>query len=117
MRVAQILTNLGTNAIKYAGHAGPILMRLYSVGSERVRVEVEDRGPGIPVERRAELFEPFNRLGKETGQIDGTGIGLAIARRLAELQDGQLDTENISGGGARFWLDLPAAPTTPTTAR
>lgn len=109
MRVAQILTNLGTNAIKYAGHAGPIVVRLYRQGPDRVRLEVEDRGPGIPVNRRGELFEPFNRLGKETGQIDGTGIGLAIARRLAELQDGQLDTENVDGGGARFWLDLPTA--------
>ena len=109
MRVAQILTNLGTNAIKYAGHAGPVTIRLYRPSDGLVRAEVEDGGPGIPSDRLGELFEPFNRLGKETGSIDGTGIGLAIARRLAELQDGRLEYEPVKSGGARFWLDLPAA--------
>ncbi len=117
MRVAQILNNLGTNAIKYAGHDGPIAVRLYRRGDDRVRVEVEDQGPGIPTERRSELFEPFNRLGKETGQIDGTGIGLAIARRLAELQDGRLNYESTPGQGARFWLEVPAAPEQAEQAR
>lgn len=116
MRVAQILNNLGTNAIKYAGREGPIVVRLYRCGSDRVRVEVEDQGPGIPADRRSELFEPFNRLGKETGQIDGTGIGLAIARRLAELQDGRLDYESVAGRGARFWLEVPAAAETAEVA-
>ena len=116
MRVAQILTNLGTNAIKYAGHGGPVTLRLYRPAAGRVRLEVEDHGPGIPLDRRSELFEPFNRLGKESGQIDGTGIGLAIARRLAELQDGRLDYYSEPGRGARFWLDLPEAAEEPAQA-
>lgn len=115
MRVAQILSNLTTNAIKYAGKRGPITLRLYRVG-DRVRAEVQDHGPGIAPERRSELFEPFNRLGKETGQIDGTGIGLSIARRLAELQNGTLGFETEVETGSRFWLELPAASAKPDGA-
>lgn len=109
MRVAQILSNLTTNAIKYAGKRGPVTVRLYRIG-DRFRAEVQDHGPGIAPARHAELFEPFNRLGKETGQVDGTGIGLSIARRLAELQGGALSFETDVETGSRFWLELPAAP-------
>ena len=108
MRLAQILTNLTTNALKYAGSCGPVVVRARRLNDQWVRVEVQDHGPGIPPDRQPELFEPFNRLGKEAGRIDGAGIGLAIARKLAELQGGALEFKT-SPAGSTFWADLPAA--------
>ena len=106
-RTAQILTNLVTNAIRYAG--GEITIAARREGDGRIRVEVRDHGPGVPCDRRDELFEPFNRFGKEAGRYDGTGIGLPLARRLAEQQGGALDFESAPGRGSCFWVLLPGA--------
>ena len=107
LRLAQILTNLLTNAVKYAGGDGPILVAASTHGG-LARLEVRDSGPGIPDHLHAELFEPFNRLGKEAGRIEGTGIGLALARRLAEMQGGAVDFDSAPGQGSRFWVTVPA---------
>ena len=107
VRLAQVLTNLVTNAVKY-GHAGGVVtLRVSQPSLDRCRVEVIDKGPGIPPDKQKELFEPFNRLGLEKTTIEGHGIGLALARRLAELQGGTLGFESRPGEGARFWVDLP----------
>jgi signal transduction histidine kinase len=109
VRLTQVVTNLVTNAVKYGASGEVVILRLSAPGAGRIRLEVIDRGPGIPPERQGELFEPFNRLGMEKSAVEGHGIGLTLARRLTELQGGTLDFESRPGEGARFWIDLPEA--------
>lgn len=108
VRLGQVLSNLVTNAVKYGKSGGVVILRLSRPLPDIARIEVIDRGPGIAPEKQSELFEPFNRLGMEKTTVEGHGIGLALARRLAELQDGQLGFASKPGEGARFWIDLKA---------
>jgi signal transduction histidine kinase len=109
VRLVQIVTNLVTNAVKYGASGGVVILRLSRPSVDRVRLEVADKGPGIALAKQAELFEPFNRLGMEKTTVEGHGIGLALAKRLAELQDGAMGFESTVGEGACFWVELPAA--------
>jgi len=107
-RLAQVIGNLANNAIKYGASGGVVrLCALWADG--RVRIEVRDRGPGLSAEKQAQLFEPFNRLGLERSAIEGHGIGLALAKRLTELQGGEIGVVSAPGEGAVFWIELPAA--------
>ena len=109
-RVRQILLNLISNAVKF-GHGYPVEVRL-GPADEGVLLEVEDRGPGIPAGDLDRIFEEFVQLG-EPGV--GTGLGLPIARRLAELQGGRLEVESSPGQGSTFRLFLPTSA--PSVAR
>jgi signal transduction histidine kinase len=109
VRLTQVVTNLVTNAVKYGASGGVVILRLSAPAPGRVRLEVADRGPGIPAGKQRELFEPFNRLGMEKSAVEGHGIGLTLAKRLTELQGGTLGFESRPGEGARFWVDLPEA--------
>jgi CheY-like chemotaxis protein len=82
-----------------------------------VRLAVIDDGIGIAPEQHARLFQPFQRAGQETGPIEGTGIGLAITKRLTELMDGEVGFESEVGRGSQFWVELPnvRAQSKPTT--
>jgi PAS domain S-box-containing protein len=120
-RLAQILMNFGSNAIKYNRPGGHAVFRTTRVGSH-VRLSIVDNGIGIPVEKRARVFEPFQRAGQETGPIEGTGIGLSISKRLAELMLGSVGFTSETDQGSEFWVDVPVyvadvapqAPTAPT---
>jgi len=107
-RLAQVIDNLATNAVKYAASGGSLTLRALRV-YDGVRIEVIDRGPGISPEKQVQLFEPFNRLGLERSTVEGHGIGLALAKRLVELQGGTIGVNSVPGQGSTFWVELPAA--------
>ena len=109
MRLRQILLNLASNAIKYNREGGRVELAASRTADGRVRFTVSDTGKGIPPERQAELFQPFQRLGAEHSSVEGTGIGLAIAKRLSEAMQGSIGFDSVPGEGTRFWVDLPAA--------
>lgn len=107
-RLSQVIDNLATNAVKYGGSGGVVIFRVLRV-LDSVRIEVTDNGPGLTFEKQGQLFEPFNRLGLERSTVEGHGIGLALAKRLVELQGGVIGVDSEPGQGATFWVELPAA--------
>jgi len=115
-RVMQILTNLLSNAVKYNRAGGRIVIEARCPEPGWVEVAVNDTGLGLTDEQRAALFQPFNRLGRERSGLPGTGIGLVISQRLAEMMGGELRSERVDGPGARFVLRLPTAGATAEVA-
>ena len=107
-RLAQVLTNLTINALKYGSSGGRVILRALRE-DDCVRIEVSDFGPGLSVQKQAQLFEPFNRLGLERSTVEGHGVGLALAKRLVELQGGSIGVISAPGEGATFWALLPKA--------
>lgn len=105
-RVKQVMLNLLTNAIKYNRPNGSVSVTAARMDGH-IRIYVTDTGQGIPENRVAELFQPFNRLGRETPEVEGTGIGLALSKRLVESMNGQIGVETSFGQGSTFWVDLP----------
>jgi PAS domain S-box-containing protein len=110
-RLKQILMNFGSNAIKYGRLNGRVSISARML-PHAVRICVEDNGVGIAVNQQAKLFQPFQRAGQESGPIEGTGIGLALSKRLAELMRGSVGFTSQLGQGSVFWIDL----TLPRTA-
>jgi signal transduction histidine kinase/CheY-like chemotaxis protein len=108
-RVKQILTNLLSNAVKYNVDGGQVEVVAQAEGESAVQIAVTDSGLGMTDEQLAGLFQPFNRLGRERSNAPGTGIGLVISRRLAELMGGTLAVTSASGQGTTFRLTLPRA--------
>ncbi|MFQ5645567.1 MAG: PAS domain S-box protein [bacterium] len=107
-RLKQALFNLLTNAIKYNDEGGKVIIS-YETSDQFLRIKVEDTGLGIPHEKLSEIFEPFNRLGAENSEVEGTGIGLIITKRLMELMGGTIGIESQPGQGSCFYLDLLTA--------
>jgi PAS domain S-box-containing protein len=108
-RLKQVVINLLTNAIKYNRARGQGEFRVASSAPGRIRVSVRDTGLGLSPERLAQLFQPFNRLGQEASGVEGTGIGLVMAKRLIELMDGTIGVESTVGVGSTFWFELAVA--------
>src|SRR5437660_1187785 len=114
-RLQQVLLNLVSNGIKYNRDGGRLVVGCHEAATGRIRLTVADTGAGIPAERRARLFTPFDRLGAETSPVEGTGLGLALSRRLVEAMGGTIGLDDAEAGGSLFWIEL--AETTSPDAR
>ena len=110
-RVKQILTNLLSNAIKYNHGGGRVTVSSRQADAGMVAIEISDTGAGMNPTQLSQLFQPFNRLGREGGSVEGTGIGLVISLRLAELMGGTLYARSSLGRGSTFTLELPRGAT------
>jgi len=107
-RVKQVLVNLLSNAIKYNRAEGTVEVKCAEISPERIRISFHDTGQGLSEENLAQLFQPFNRLGQESGAEEGTGIGLVVSKRLVELMGGAIGAQSTVGVGSVFWIELNA---------
>jgi protein-histidine pros-kinase len=112
LRLNQVLINLVSNAIKYNRAGGSVTISVEETDGGRVRIVVADTGKGIPLARQADVFQPFQRLGAEHSGIEGTGIGLALARKLMLAMNGTIGFTSVPDQGSTFWIELPSAVTT-----
>ena len=108
-RLKQVLLNFVSNAIKYNRDSGRVTISCEPVMEDRRRLMVIDTGPGIATSNLHKLFEPFERLGAEQSGTEGTGIGLALSKRLIEIMGGRIGVDSVSGQGSTFWAEMPLA--------
>jgi signal transduction histidine kinase/ActR/RegA family two-component response regulator len=109
-RLSQVLVNLISNAVKYNHRGGSITISCQEGGTGQAFIVVTDTGPGLSPENIERIFIPFERLGAEQTAVEGTGIGLPLARSLTEAMRGQLTVSSVPGQGAAFTVCLPRAP-------
>jgi len=112
-RLRQVLVNLLSNAIKYNRERGSVTVEARATAHGTAAICVTDTGIGIPADRIARLFVPFERLGQEAGPIEGTGIGLALAKAIVERMQGRLTVDSEAGVGSTFCVELPSAAAVP----
>jgi signal transduction histidine kinase len=108
-RLKQVLLNLASNAVKYNRHGGEIYLACSATAERRVAIVVRDTGPGIPPDKMERLFMPFDRLGAEQSEVQGTGLGLALSKGLMEAMGGTLDAHSVQGEGTTFTVELALA--------
>ena len=108
-RVKQLFVNLLSNAIKYNRVGGTVEVRCQALPGDRIRISFQDQGEGLGADKLAQLFQPFNRLGQESGVEEGTGIGLVVCKHLVELMGGSIGVDSTVGVGSVFWVDLVAS--------
>ncbi len=111
-RLKQVLLNLLSNAIKYNRTGGSVFVKIEPVendenGTMVVRISIRDTGIGVSPEDMAKLFDPFERIGAEKSETEGTGLGLAVVRKLMDAMGGTVGVESNPGVGSNFWIDLP----------
>jgi len=109
-RLTQVLLNLLSNAVKYNREGGTVTVACEERPGTRMRIQVIDTGHGIAPDKIGRLFTAFERLGAEATDTEGTGLGLALAKRLTELMSGTLGVESVVGQGSIFWVELPFVP-------
>ena len=112
-RLKQILINLLSNAIKYNRPGGQVTVECTPRPPSSIRLSVRDTGAGLTPAQVAQLFQPFNRLGKESGAQEGTGIGLMVTKHLAEMMGGAIGVESVPGVGSVFWVEFALTSATP----
>ena len=110
VRLKQVLLNLLSNAVKYNRPSGHITISVETVAAGRFRIKVRDTGSGIAEEDLPGLFEPFNRLYLSTYAMEGSGIGLTLAKQLVELMGGSIGVQSDLGTGSTFWIELNECP-------
>jgi CheY-like chemotaxis protein len=110
IHLKQVLLNLISNAIKYNRENGKVIAKCSMKNKDQILIEISDTGHGIPKDKFQDVFIPFQRLGQETGEIEGTGIGLVITKRLVEMMNGSIDFESVVDEGTSFFVELELAP-------
>ncbi len=108
-RIKQVLLNLLSNAIKYNRDNGKVTIRVEDGSSGLQRISVIDTGNGIADHQMVELFKPFSRLGAESSEIEGTGIGLVVCKQLVESMHGRIGVDSQEGVGSTFWFEIPSS--------
>ena len=109
-RLLQVLLNIMSNAVKYNRETGSVLIRCEELKeAEQLRIRITDTGLGIPQDKLAKLFTPFERLGAEQTGVEGTGLGLALSKRLMEAMSGTIGVESKVDSGSTLWVGLPLA--------
>ena len=114
-RLQQVLLNLIANAVRFSPPGGVVRLEIDAANTD-VTIHVIDHGPGIPAELLARLFVPFDRLGAEAGREGGAGLGLVLARRLAQAMSGALELNSVVGQGTHITVTLPSADGSCSTA-
>jgi PAS domain S-box-containing protein len=113
-RIKQVLLNLLSNGIKYNRKGGTVAICCAETTGTMLRISVTDTGPGIASEKMHRLFVPFDRLDAEKTGVEGTGLGLTLARGLVEAMQGKMGVESTVGKGSTFWVELPRIDKTGT---
>ena len=108
-RLKQVLLNLLGNAVKYTPANGCVTISYRASDNDKGRIAVSDNGAGIPADKLSRLFTPFDRLGAEQSDVQGTGLGLALCQRLMRAMRGSMGVESTVGHGSTFWIELPRA--------
>ena len=109
LRLKQILLNLITNAIKYNRVGGSVTLSCELINPQMKRISITDTGNGLSEEQISKLFQPFERLSAKNSNIEGTGIGLCICKKLIEAMNGRIGVESTEGEGSCFWIEIPLA--------
>jgi signal transduction histidine kinase/CheY-like chemotaxis protein/CHASE3 domain sensor protein len=109
-RFQQVILNLLSNAIKYNRRGGTVFVSCRVVEDARFHLAVRDTGHGLSPDKICRLFRPFERLGSDHYGVEGTGIGLALSKRLVDAMGGTIGVESQAGTGSTFWVELPVCP-------
>jgi len=115
-RVKQVLSNLLSNAIKYNRPNGSVVVDWVVSEPGRIRISIADTGDGLSADSVDQLFQSFNRLGKESGSEQGTGIGLVVSKRIVEMMGGAIGVQSTVGKGSVFWFELNLTIDSPPVA-
>jgi PAS domain S-box-containing protein len=114
-RIRQILINLVSNAVKYNRQNGSVKIEVSAARQGMCVIEVTDSGFGLTQSQQRKLFEPFERLGAENTEIEGTGIGLSLTKYLIEALNGEIGFDTKEGEGSKFWVSVPVTDTEPNS--
>ena len=115
-RLKQVLINLTNNAIKYNNEGGQVNISVDTKpasvdGYTPIRISIEDNGWGIEEQYIEKIFVPFERIGAENSNVEGTGLGLSVVKQLTELMGGSVGVKSLYGKGSTFWIELQESET------